>query len=297
MFQPLLVTLVATATLAGVFACAPIEFGAAGLGVRDGGDLGPVMDLDSGGASVSDAGSGSTPVPSAGYRAACGVVSICAPDGTGLCETVLSSDAGAFVDAGDASATDAGVPSFDAGPADAEQGACRLSPTRTGTTCSQPGTGGAHASCRADEDCLAGFACAGGACEPLCCDERTRCAADGACILSPHSGHPERFVPVCAPRTPCAFTRPESCTNATQCGFSADVGSRVCVPLGPVRDGASCALAPCAAGFVCIGATNAERCARTCDPASHATCPVGQRCRVHPALFGTTEVGYCSPDT
>jgi len=285
--RPLVLPLITGAALAGALACAPIQFGAADVAVRDGGDLAPVVDRDAGGMGSRDAGANPGVAQTEGFRAACGVISACSPDDARACTGAAPTDGGYAPDGGEA---DGG--SADAAPTDL---ACRMTAARSSTACAPAGRVGPHGACTTDEECSGGYACAAGACERLCCDLGARCASDGACMLLPHSGQAPRFVPVCAPRRPCAFTGPTACGPESQCGFAADDGAPVCVATGPGREGSSCAIAPCASGFVCIGATNLERCAKTCDPSEPAGCPSGQRCRAHPALFATSAIGYCSP--
>lgn len=303
----------ASALLLGAMACAPIQLGAGDFMLRDGGNEGPLVDSDGGGgASTSDAGSAPGVSATEGFRAACGVIDRCVPDDTRGCTAYEPRDGGvpsAFDDGGagdaafdDAATGDGGSSSMlDAGSAAAlgdaglTASACRLAVLRDGTACAPAGLGEAHAPCNADADCAAGLACAGGTCERTCCSTSARCAPEGACVLAPHTGQDGRFVPVCAARRACAFVGANSCGAAGQCGFAGDDGSPVCVSVGPATEGASCALAPCARGLVCIGASNLERCAKTCDPSKGGGCPLGQRCRAHPALFGTADVGYCTP--
>ncbi len=286
MVRPLLLASLASTLLVGAFACAPIELRADDVALRDSGSAGPVADLDSGSSVPSgDAGGSPTRTPTEGVRAACGVIRACSPDDRDACTSPHTSDAGSATTAGDAGDAE--------GPR--ARAACRLNAARADTTCAAAGAAGLHAGCATDDDCAAGLACAAGACEPLCCSEASRCAPDTACVLAPHTGQSPRFVPVCAPRIACAFGSEDPCAPRSQCGFASDDGSPVCLPVGPAREGASCALEPCAEGLVCIGAANLERCAKTCDPSIATGCPTGQRCRAHPALFGTVAVGYCSP--
>lgn len=290
--RPLLPPLLTGTILLGVFACAPIELRADGAALRDGGSAGPVADLEGGSSgSFADADVSSSPTPTDGFRAACGVISACSPDDRDACTTPHASDAGSASPDGDAGASgDAGDAAVPRAPL-----ACRLNPARDATSCAAVGAASLHEGCATDDDCAAGLACAAGSCESLCCSATARCAPETACVLAPHTGQGQRFVPVCAPRVGCAFRSDDTCPPGNHCGLASDDGSAVCLPLGSAREGASCALAPCAEGLVCIGAPNRERCAKTCDPSIATGCLAGQRCRAHPALFGTVAVGYCSP--
>ena len=261
-----------------------------------------------------DAGfSGETTVVTAGYRAACGDVRACNPDDRLVCApyvpTGVSPEGGAATDAGGlgsdagssiADAYDVGdsAAAGDAGPARGGSPlACRMFDDGHGARCVPAGPAAVAGGCFASEDCGAGLVCVKYTCVPTCCARSTRCAPGTACMHAAPMGTRGKvpmWVPVCGRVTECSFVGASPCSRDEQCGFSEDEGIRTCIALGSATEDASCESLPCGAGLVCVGSNLQRQCARLCAPGGSAGCTGAQRCRVHPALLGTSSVGYCA---
>ncbi len=310
----------------GLAACAPIALDGASSsdGVGDGGAA-PVVGGDSSSAGFADAGgSGSSDAGVAGFRAACGDTRACDPDDGASCTrgaatpdaaTSVDVDGGArdaaneLAETGSDSASpfDAGsLSSADGGGGAAASNALACVPHARGraASCEPAGAGREGAPCSSAADCTAGAACVAARCTPTCCARSTACRAGTACLLAATTGAPVPWLPVCAPRRDCAFEEAfgladldagAPCPTGTQCGFAADEGVRACVALGRAREGEACGAEPCAPGLACVGTSPYERCARLCVTASAQGCSQTTRCRAHPALLGTSTIGYCSP--
>lgn len=268
------------------FACAPIHAldSAAAVDERD---AGAGVSVDTSG-SATDAGathdaSGLAPpnASSAGYRAACGDMSVCNPDDARGCMQSASTDAGT-PDSGD--------------PTDGGALACRALSDGDHARCAPAGPASEGATCVDVGGCAAGLACIEQRCTPTCCARSSTCGAGAACVLAPSGGQAFPWLPVCAPLRTCVFETPSPCPTGTQCGFGEDEGVRGCVRVGTAAEGASCESTPCATGLACVGAGSLRRCATLCTPNTRgAPCRGTERCRVHPALLGTLDVGYCAP--
>jgi hypothetical protein len=306
--------------MSAVVACAPIALEDASATDANGdGGVAPVVGGDGGaGALFADAASVTPGGSAPGYRTACGDVFACNPDDGSACladaaapADASSTDGGSVYDAsGTTPATDAGAAiTVDASDSDASASsaarlACVPFASGRGAACVAGGNARAGASCTGPAECAPGTACVLARCMPTCCARATACPAGTACTLAATTGASAPWLPVCAPLRPCSFDADFGlgaadagvlCPDGAQCGFASDEGVRACVPLGRAREGEPCAAEPCAGGLACVGSRSLERCARLCTTDGARGCPAGMRCRAHPALLGTSNVGYCAP--
>lgn len=266
-------------TSLGLLACAPIR-SMTESGERDGSSTAAVDITNGQGGTTADAGSsGATPAAATpGYRAACGDVSACNPDDPFACTPPSPLDGGA----------DAANPS----PAGAR--ACRAYATRDVSECVPAGAGRLHDPCLVSDECAAGLECVEHACAATCCARSTTCPDGTNCVLARGETSEHPWIPVCGVTVGCAFETASPCGPRTQCGFAEEDAVRACVPVGTTAETMPCDGAPCAEGLACVGSGLLRRCARLCRPGT-TTCAPSDRCRLHPALLGTSDIGYCAP--
>lgn len=238
-------------------------------GSDQGVDLGTIVHVDGGGFD------GASDGDDAGwFNPLCGARH-CDPDDPVIC-TSLPHDGG--VD-GDAADGDSGVVVVEGGTdafvdevaGSGTTSACRVvdDGTAIASVCAPAGTADEKAFCSTDADCKPGFACAGhgaqGQCFAYCCDAIS--ASDGCpsgryCTSLASFANPAQQVPICALLDECTLlASPDGCVTGSTCTVVTNAGDTACVPVGTGTEGGAC---PCAAGYVCTGASTARACRKLC---------------------------------
>jgi hypothetical protein len=166
--------------------------------------------------------------------------------------------------------------------------------------CAPAGSGMAGASCNAPNDCREGHICikspggpgTPGECRQVCCGGSTDACAVGDVCLSV-DGSDE--VGVCETPAGCNIIEQSGCSDGLDCVLLMGDGTTGCrdIPDGAGMQGAACAEAPCAAGFLCLRLMPdaAPLCLRACNPMMDM-CAEGLVCaRLTDSLGGCTPEG------
>jgi hypothetical protein len=228
--------------------------------------------------------------------------SCCYPDALDLCMPTACTPA-------DAGTNDAGgggysqvaygchlapAPAAAASAGDATTAATPPGVAAVAPACMPAGLGLDGASCDESADCAPGYECVGspGTCRHYCCAGNSACLVDQFCDVQQTTGPATMNVPVCMPVRPCELLVPNTCPSGQTCAVVRENGSDSCVAIGTATTGQSCDSEHCAAGLVCLGAT--ERiCYALCQTSGTSTCPAGQACQGGPPLFLDPVVGVC----
>lgn len=311
--MPRAIAVAAVVASACITACGSAETSSLGNDGGDGNvrptpsaDDGNAKDSGNAGFSTDDAGTAPADAPRYGLCNV-GEGSACDPDddglhaprrsGVGRCDTSWA-DAGSGAGAG----ADNNGEAQDAGPAQKKAiTGCRLTADEgeTAPQCLPSNPGGTDgSSCESGEDCAPGFDCVEGAKGPVC----RRYCCSGSCEGSlSQTGGPtfcdvkrlvevDRLAPVCMPLKRCTLLDEKSCAGNETCAIT-ETGTAGCVPIGKVKEGASCEAEHCATGLTCLGAPGSRKCYQLCRVGEN-TCSESQVCKTS-ALFKDPQFGVC----
>ena len=168
--------------------------------------------------------------------------------------------------------------------------------------CSPAGTAQGGAACAQAADCVAGYICAAGTCQKLCCggdwtgcDSPSEHCIEALSYANGMGGQISTGAMLCYPINTCDALTPSSCTAAgTTCQIADPTGATACLPNGTGQSGDPC---PCEGGFTCVVASKGPTCVRLCKAVAGGGdpyCQAGEGICTH-YTRDPAGVGECSP--
>lgn len=164
--------------------------------------------------------------------------------------------------------------------------------------CAPAGTLADGAACDSANACQEGFICVGdpGVCRRICCGDNDADCNPGTtgqlCLINiVDADMMPTGVGACQLPDDCDPIAQTGCDGGEAC-FPSGEGAFTCATPGPGMQDASCEDTGCAAGFLCIMATDGPICAEICDIADPMCTGADLGCG---GLTGYDEIGVCVP--
>jgi hypothetical protein len=140
-------------------------------------------------------------------------------------------------------------------------------------------------SCSADAQCLPGYRCLDGLCQPVGTNTASDAGADVASDGKTTDGAATTGDGETAGDAPsytglCNLLTWEGCTTGKGCYLNTATGQKICSLHGNVAPGEICAyLQDCVPGYVCYAVGAEQRCVRLCDTSTGAGCTGALTCK------------------